>query len=356
MNKILISISVVALTVVVACSSDEERWRADGAEGSQPISLSSWIGEATRSNNATNLISGDTVYVWGDMVNASTSAETMYFKAWAMTADGLGNLSPLLANTNKLFPATNSLNIYALCGNFGVIAEGLPREGEPTIEPEKADFPSTGIRHTVLNDQTTSDAYYKSDLLYAVKKNQEPISDAVVLPFRHMLSRIQVVIVAGNGLVPSELNNATVTLLGMKCQVTFSPNKAKDYTSLTDRTSMLSIPAAAEPVNILMATNTVAAVEDAQAANSMVYADAIVVPQTIAKGANFIKVEYLDNTTYYRIPNGANDEPMTFESGKQYRFRLIADRIGDAHLFDAVTVESWGAATNKPIWLDTVTQ
>ena len=216
-------------------------------------------------------------------------------------------------------------------------------------------LPVTGIRHTVLDDQTTAEAYYKSDLLYAVVKNQEPISQAVVLPFKHLLARIQVVLVAGNGMTALELENATVKLVNLKRQVTFTPDKEADFSSQSALAGMLSFPAGAAQGDILMATNTVSSASEATAANSTVYADAIVAPQTIAKGANFIKVSYLGRDTYYRIPNGTNDEPLTIESGKQYRFRLVADRIGSGHLFDEVTVETWGANTTKSLWLDNLT-
>ena len=351
MNKKLMIITVVALAAFYACSNEEARratTNEDVTADQLPILLGSNLGEVTRSNNATNLINGDTVYVWADMINAATSAVGEYFNAWALRANGVGGLATLEANNTKLFPATNHLNFYALCGNFGVDALE-----QPIIEAETAAFPVTdGIRHTVLDDQTTPENYYKSDLLYAVVPNQEPVSSAVVLPFKHLLARIQVVLVAGDGMSIADLSSATVKLVNLKRQVTFTPNKEADFTSQSALAGMLSFPAGAAQGDILMTTNTVATAAEATAANSTVYADAIVAPQTIAKGANFIKVSYLGRDTYYRIPNGTNDEPLTIESGKQYRFRLIANRIGSGHLFDEVTVETWGANTTKSLWLD----
>lgn len=354
MNKKLMILTIVAMVAFCACSNEEAR-RASSQEDVTTDQLhillgSNLGGELTRSNNATNLINGDTVYVWADMINGATSAVGEYFKAWALQANGVGGLSTLEAGNTKLFPATNHLNFYALCGNFGVDALE-----QPIIEAEVADFPVTdGIRHTILNDQTTPEAYYKSDLLYAVVPNQEPVSSAVVLPFKHLLARIQVVLVAGDGMSIADLSTATVKLVNLKRQVTFTPDREADFTSQSDLAGMLSFPAGAAQSDILMSTNIVATAAEATAANSTVYADAIVAPQTIAKGANFIKVSYLGRDVYYRIPNGTNDEPLTIESGKQYRFRLIANRIGSGHLFD-VTVETWGANTTKSLWLDNLT-
>jgi len=352
MKKYLITITVVALTVLSACSSDDShKQKQNHATAEQlPIKLGSSFGDETRSNNATNLISGDTVWVWTDMINGATSAVGEYFKAWALKANGVGGLATLEAGNTKLFPATNVLNFYAMVGNFGKETEG-ERTGLPMIDAENTPLPTTGIRHTVLSNQTTAEAYYKSDLLYAVVKNQEPISSAVILPFKHLLSRIQVVLVAGNGVSTEDLAGATVTLLNLKRQIAFNPDKEVDFSSQSALAGLLSWSNLFQTSDILMATNKVASVDEATTANSTAYADAIVVPQTIAKGANFIKVEYLGRTTYYRIPNGSNDEDLELESGKQYRFRLIANRIGSSYEMQ-ISVDDWTTMPGQAMWAE----
>ncbi len=356
MKKYLIIVTVVALAVLSACSGEnsqeQKKYHANAEQ--LPIKLGSSLGDATRSNNASNLINGDTVWVWTDMINGATSAVGEYFKAWALKANGVGGLATLQAGNTKLFPATNVLNFYAFVGNFGKETEG-ERIGLPKVDEGNTVLPTEGgIRHTVMSDQTTPESYYKSDLLYAVVKNQEPISSAVVLPFKHLLARIQVVLVAGNGMTTADLSGATVKLVNLTRQVTFTPDKESDFSSQGTLANMLSIPMNAQHSDILMTTSVISStdVDDAKAANSTVYADAIVVPQTIGKGAKFIQVDYKDRTTYYRIPNGATDEPLTIESGKQYRFRLIADRIGETFEFTPVTVEEWGANSTTQVSLD----
>ena len=341
-RKLSMLTMAVLLLTAAACSSDEPG--GDGDAALLPIRLSSSVGAVTRSNDATNLLSGDTVYVWADMVNGATQAVTEYFNAWALKANGVGSLSTLAAGNAKLFPATNALNFYALVGNFG--KKTVEEQQVPQIEPETTEFPATGVVHTVLSDQKDAEAYYKSDLLYAVRKNQEPVSEAVVLPFKHLLSRIQVVIVAGNGMTAGDLTDATVELLNLKRQVTFSPDKAKDFSSQTDLASMLNIPSWAAQSDIVMKTAVVSAVDDATStASASVYADAIVVPQTVSAG-QFIHVRYLDRDTYYRF-----DESFTVESGKQYRFRLIADRIG-ARYEQQVEIADWTPIAREEKWVE----
>lgn len=353
MNKYLMIITVVVMVILSACSSGDESQRRTHTDVEQlPIKLGTSIGYETRSNTATNLLNGDTVYVWTDMINGATQAVSEYFKAWALKANGVGGLSTLEAGNTKLFPATNSLHFYAMVGNFGKETDG-DRAGQPMIDAENSELPTTGIRHTVLNDQSTPEAYYKSDLLYAVIKNQEPISHAVVLPFKHLLSRVQVVLVAGNGMTASNLSSATVKLLNMKRQIAFNPDKEADFSSQSALASMLSWSNLFQTSDILMATSAIEGedITGAATAGSTVYADAIVVPQTIEKGANFIQVSYLGRDTYYRIPNGTSDEPLVLESGKQYRFRLIANRIGSGYQM-TVTVSDWDVQAGEAMWVE----
>ncbi|MBQ8711904.1 MAG: fimbrillin family protein [Prevotella sp.] len=293
----------------------------------------------TRSFDATNLQAGDTCYVWADMVNGSTQEVTDYFKAWTLIADGNGGLSPQQNGNTKLFPATNVLNFYALVGNFG-----RDTEDQPMVTPETQDLPTEGITHTVLADQTTAGSYYKSDLLYAVKAGQEPISEAVVLPLQHLLCRIQVVLVAGNGMTTTDLSEATVKLLSLERRVLFTPDKSKDASVRTNLADMLVAPNPVKKENITMATNVIESVQDA-AAN--VYADAIVVPQTIAEGTPLIHVSYMGRDTYYNVPEGG----LELKSGKQYRFRLIADRIGASYSMTP-TVGDWTAEAQDEIFVE----
>lgn len=355
MNRYLFIIAVATLAVFTACSNDDEqRSSADAVQ--RPIMLGTTVGDDTRAVSVSNLLNGDTVYVWTDFINSATQQTNEYFNAWQLRANGVGSLSPLPSGVTKLFPATNHLDFYALCGNFGVVAEGT-RAGLPMVENEVTPLPTTsGIRHTVLSDQRTPEAFFKSDLLYSVVKDQEPVSSAVVLPFKHLLANVQVVLVAGNGITASDLSSATVKLVNLKRQVVFTPNKSADFSSQSDLAAMLSIPMNAQQSDIQMVAHSVASYSDGLTALNTVFCDAIVVPQTIAKGANFIKVSYLGRDTYYRIPNGSGDSDFQIESGKQYRFRLIADRIGSGHLFDEVTVETWGTATSNSLWLDTLSE
>jgi hypothetical protein len=294
----------------------------------------------TRSFDASNLINGDTVYVWTDMVNGSSQAISEYFKAWALQANGVGGLNTLVAGNTKLFPATNVLNFYAICGNFGRDAND-----DPLITAETTPLPTDGVKHTVLSDQSTEVAYYKSDLLYAAKIAQEPVAEAVQLAFRHMLSRIQIVLVAGNGMTASDLSEATVTLNDLKRQVIMKVANTTDPELRTDIVTTLVEPTSCPHGDIVVKRQVVGSLDNV---TNSVYADAIVVPQDIAAGTTLIKVSYMGRDTEYKV--GTNG--LSLESGKRYRFRLIADRIGATYTVTP-TIDNWTAVNADEMWMET---
>ena len=343
-----------AALVLCSCSADADQAQAPAA-GAVELRLGSTVAAdaTTRGYDADNLLSGDTCYVWADMVNSTDGRQTPYFHAWQLEADGVGGLSPVPVSNKKLFPATNVLNFYALVGNFGSRTVTDPDTGAessvPYITAEEDELPVTGIKHTVMADQRAAENYYKSDLLYAVRKGQEPVSQAVVLPFKHMLSRVQVVLVAANGLRPADLQNSTegttVTLLNLKRQVTFKPDSAQSFDDRAKLSAMLSTPAGVVTGDITMATQIVA--DAASATESAAYADAIVVPQTVQANQRLIRVDYLGRTAYYTLPSD-----FVFKSGSQYRFRILVDRVGTSYQLQTVNVEEWGANTVKPLWLE----
>ena len=340
------------MAVLCSCSNDETE---PSVGQQQEIRLSSAVeGPLTRSFNATNIPSQSNVWVWADQINATNGSRMDYFFAWKLTANGSGGLSSSKA---KLYPATNALNFYAIKGNFvSELTEGTSQL--PVHDTEKQ---LDGIVHQVKADQTAAADFYASDLLYAQLKNRTATNGDAVLNFYHMLSRVQIILIPGNGgtnnnlLGKSDLENAVVTILGVKNKVKFTPDTTKNI-SLTGETTddkepgrllreaMLSLPTTDnEPAEILVKTEV--STESDLSDNS--YTDAIVVPgQTIAAQTNFIKVEYMGNTTYFQLADA-----LTFESGKRYRFKLYIDRIGDTYTVHP-TIADWTAVDGGTKWVE----
>ena len=354
MKRHFLYIAALSMVVLYGCSNDNSSVSKNDQKQVE-INLSSELDESglTRSFEATNIPVNSTVWVWADQINASNNERMDYFYAWRRTADGTGKLN---GSSVRLFPATNVLNFYAMKGNFTTtITEAS------TLLPEyDVDKGLDGIVHTVNADQTTAAAFHQSDLLYGQLKDQAATNSSVAIPFYHMLSRVQVVLIPGHGLITNnqlnaeDLHDAVVTILNVKNKVKFTADKTKNI-ALVDpstndpepgralRQAMLSLPAIdndAATITVKTEVSTEGDLKD----NS--FGDAIVVPQTIPAG-NFIKVEYLGRETYFRLT-----EPLELLSGKRYRFKLYLDRIGGTFEFNPVTVETWGANSTTQVSLD----
>ena len=271
------------------------------------IRLSSGVTTQTRANTqATQIQSDETVYAWADKASATPN----YIKAWTLTA-GSGND---FTGTSQYYPTDGSkLDFYALHGNFK----------ETTFTENTTVFPASAIVHSVEADQSNTDMknYAKSDLLYAVQKGVARSSNAVQLPFYHILSKVEVALKSGNG--NPNLTGATVTIVGTQLKADFTPDKAADMTNQSARAGMIAITGSnndATPITIRTVTT-------GDLDSNTDYGEAVVLPkQTINAKTAFIQVKLSNNAVFtYKIPDG---EPLTLESGKKYTYKITVNQSG----------------------------
>ena len=356
---ILFPVAALAL-LFTACSSDETKELA--VEGMVPININAVVegADATRGYVNTNLPHNTKVYVWADMINLSDNVRTEYFKGWELKATSTNGARLMRETTSeaKFFPATNVLDMWAMSGNFSGYA--INSHNSLPVSPAY-------IYHTVRDDQTTSAAYYSSDLLYAQVRNQEPVdaTEGLTMKFYHMLSRVRVVLIPGNGDTTNDdysndvLRNATVTLLDLETRAKFTPVKMvsmDDFAGTTGQPTRAAMITTApknvddaidyEPRRDILISTGVAAFDANSNVTNESFGDAIIIPQTVSAG-NFIKVTLADpgtgltHDTYFRF---AND--FTFEGGKQYQFLLTLDRIGETYSITP-TISAWTAETDN---------
>ena len=343
-NYIALSMAVAALALT-ACTADEVK-QQNAQQGQIPIRLTASLNDnMTRAFTLDRIPKDTKVYVWADMINLSDSHRSEYFKGWEL----LAGVRPgeLESDDVKFFPATNVLDLYAMVGTFSGYSINT-----------KNPLPTAGIYHTVRDNQVSEGAYYASDLLYAQVRNQEPVAEAtgVELKFYHMLSKVRVVLIPGTGSTANDaydndlLKTATVTLLDLETRARFTPAKEVaqlDFQQQATRAAMV----AAAPKNandaedyqprrdMVIATGVPAYDAEGKVVDSS-YGDAVIVPQTVSAG-EFIKVTLTDpgtgltEDTYFCF-----DDDFTFESGKQYQFRLTLDRIGRTYSVTP-TISDW---------------
>lgn len=305
--------TMAAATMILAGCSNDENEVADNWNGE--IRLTSGVTVQTRSNTqATQIQEGETVYVWAD--KASSTAD--YIKAWELTAGSSNDFT----GTSQYYPTDGSnLDFYALHGNFASNA----------FTENTTEFPATAIVHSVEADQSGTEAYTKSDLLYAVQKNVPRSSNAVELSFYHMLSKVEVALKSGNG--KPNLTGAAVTIVGTKLKADFTPDKSATMTDQSARAGMITIPGDnndAAPIKIRTVTT------DNLDTNSE-YGEAVVLPkQTISQNTPFIQVTLANKAVFsYKIPDAGG---LTLESGKKYTYKITVNQTG---LTVTSKIENW---------------
>ena len=309
-SAIIYAMAALALT---ACSNDEN---LDNLNGPVKLCLTSGLEVLTRATytQSTSLTEGEKVYAWVDDAKTSESE----YLARELEADSNNGFT----YDDMYFPETgNGISIYAMHGKFN-----------PSFSEGNA-FPGTeGMAFTVEADQSgMGTAYTHSDLLYATKQNVARTKENVELTFYHMLSKMEIAIVRGDG-APELADNNAVTISDVVADGIFKPTKAVDMTNQTARQAMIEAGSTKEQMIVSHRTCT-------DFKENVDYNEAIIVPQEmLGKKIAF----HLKNggTLSYTIP--AFDETpgkAVFESGKKYIYLITLNLTG---LEVTAKIEDWG--------------
>lgn len=313
MKRSTVIYAMLALTLA-ACSNDEN---LDNPNGPVELRLTSGLEVQTRATTytqSTSLAEGENVYAWVD--DAGDSNPEYQARELTATADGGFTYTPMY------FPQTgNGVSIYALHGNFNSsFSEGTA-------------FPSTeGVKFSVAADQSgMGTAYTHSDLLYATKKDVPRTKEKVELPFYHMLSKIEIAIVRGEG-APELASEDAVTISDVVTDGTFKPTKEVDMTDQAARQAM--IEAGSTKGQMVVSQRTCTNFGE----GNVDYNEAIVVPQDMLGK----KIEFrLKNggKLYYTIP-AFKETPgkAVFESGKKYIYHITLNLTG---VEVSATIKDW---------------
>ena len=230
---------------------------------------------------------GEQVRVW---VDRNTEGYPELY-GQILTADGSGNLS---GDYKMYFPMNgDNVNIYALHTN--------------AYFPD-SDFPAATFTHYVSTEQTSLKQYVSSDLLYARSRDVAKTEDAVPLKFYHQLSKLQVAIVAKDGIMQEDI--AEVTVGGTRVQANVTLKKDMSANALT-------VTPAGSPAAISIGTDLSTDFFD----GSVRYNDVIIVPQTVPSGTAFLNITLRGGTSItYKL-----DSDAVFESGRKYILQMTVD-------------------------------
>ncbi|WP_304244892.1 fimbrillin family protein [Phocaeicola plebeius] len=323
--KYTIGSASIAILALAACNN--ENMPENEAGQSTEIRLTSGIEVMSRAytpKQDEQIAKGEKVYIWADEVVGSE--EVTYFHAWELTADGNGSFESVADADKKYFPESgNGIDLYAIHGN------------SPEIETDMIDFPISGITHNIETNQTVDGNFKKSDLLYASHQDIERTKSAIPVKFYHMLSKIQIAIRPGAGLTLSDLDGSTVSVLNTKTQVGFTPSKVADLSDAAVRSSMVSASGVENEISVPAVS--VDYVEGAFTSADN-YGEAIIAPQTLAAGTQFIKVTLEGRNPLYYVLNAEEK----FESGKRYIYHIT---VNLTELDVESSIEGWGTGTTN---------
>ena len=327
-NRRLLILASVALALAACTSDADDSPKAEQIE----LRLSGAISMTTRAaytpTQSTALTAGEAVYAWvydagANAPGSGTEAATEHVKAWSLSCGAAGALT----GTNKYyFPASgNTVNVYAVHANWTT----APVEGTTTW----ADIQT--VTHNVIADQSTAGNYELSDLLFA--RNITITRDNSVKPlnFKHQLSKIEIHLIAGTGLVAADITGATVKIKNVLPTATVALSKTDDFGTVV---------ASGTPADIQcrMAYRTDVQVNISGVdKDAYAYAEAIIVPQKYdttydGTGAAMQLIEITLPTTGIVLKTVANT--YTFEKGKKYGYNVT---VNSTDLTLTSTISDW---------------
>lgn len=278
MKKLLLVVSV--MTALSSCQSDESpAGNDDVAMNAIEFSLPQGLVRSFGDNS-------ETVWVW-----AGESSADDFIKAWKLTPDG----SEGLTGTPRYYwlASVEALKFRALHGNFA----------DDEITAGTTSWDGLSLTHTVEQDQTTDAAIQKSELLYACKDDATNGVD-VDLQFKHLMTKITVVIDCANSSGLEKLTEATIVIPGVKTTATFSSATSK-ATANDGTTKDIKI----------------AAIESALTESSTFECSAVIPEQTVASGSELLKLT-LANGQEIKYKKANND---TFLAGNEYKITLTVN-------------------------------
>lgn len=330
--------------LTVACSNDSEIGENQANNSSQEpveIKLGSSLNATTRAYNLTQgnvIATGQTVYAWIDDAGSTSPsvAASEYVKGWTLTAAapasaGAPQALNSVGTTKYYFPSTGrNINIYALHGNFN----NSVTDGSTTW----ATF-SSSLTHSVEANQHTAGNYEKSDLFCAHLLNQSKSSTTLQLPFKHVLSKIEVYLFRGVGVTAADL--AGISSITLKNPVLTGTVSLTKPTATTANVASVAVPSTSNKGDITMKLQTKTTGEnmssDAPSTgfspadnDKKAYAlgEAVIIPQTIGTPgttpvtADFISVNFsVGGSLVAKVA-------QTFAAGTKYTYFIIVNRTG----------------------------
>lgn len=281
----LIVVSLLLLGSLPSCIMDE----LTTLDSATSLALRTYMGTPSKMSE-TGFENGDEigVYVMDYLTGttAPTLGESGYFA------------------TNRAFLKYNGMSYWTVTDGADVTWSNKDRCFTLFAYYPYSDYVNSVLSYsfTVKSSQQTADNYYRSDFLWSKKSDVVPQTDPVDLTFRHLMSKVCITLIPGQGFADNEFSQAT---------------KSMQLTQVARRTT------------VNLTTGALGSVSDFGAVvplqSGYVYT-AILPPQTV-DASNVLIALTVGNKQY------TFSTDRTFEGGKQYNYQLIVPKEDGGALY-----------------------
>jgi len=305
--KKYIVLATVALAMA-ACSNEEETPQAwNGEIRLSSVSVSQSTRAAGQDVQSTLFDEGESLDVFINE-NTTGTATTTYEQPLVYTT---GENGALYAPSVQYYPTSgNGINVYAV----------YPKGAAGT------DVTATDVTFNVRADQSMDVNYKGSDLMTGAPASNPVARTQTTIPlvFKHCMTKINLNLIPGDGLDISSLDDAYVQIEGVQNQCTFNV-----------KTGAITSTSQSDTTYISLGNMT------AESTSEIVAVSAIIVPQTVAAGTQFIRITLNPSsanatTLIYTLPESAS---VTFEASKVYTFNITA--LNSGLNIDSSTITDW---------------
>jgi hypothetical protein len=326
---LLIPLSLASAFLLTACGSDADDVTPNTPDTAErtPIYLSAALASpnavtrGTADLQTTEFVKdygyGVGVYIYRKGQTAAANPDSYGYTNLQYAVRGTtGDLTLATGTSQPYYSAQNtSVDVYAYA----------PFQGTSGAGTSFAD-------QAVQTDQSTDAGYLQSDYVSGKANfayNANPATKHEVT-LNHRLSRIKVILKAGNGVTDADLQGAVISLLNVKNKFTFNPLT----TTAADAATMASDAATAT----IKTGTTLAA---GTSADGTLCTYAIIPPQTIASGTEFIQIvlSSANKTATYKMKLAAD---ATFAAGNEYTYTITVDATAISF---TTSIAAWGSTT-----------
>lgn len=313
----LLFLAVATSMMLAACSKDNGQVVDDGQIRLSTANILSETRTTSQELQLTQFANNEKIDIFlVESVNGSATLTgdnvTSYTQPLTYTANGSGGLKVVDVNNSG-----NEVPQYWPTSGNGLFIYGVYPSGSASAYNE------TSKEFTVKTDQS-SEADYKASDLMAGAPSGNPVARSngttVNLTFKHLLTKINIDLEVGDGFSSGNLDNAKVSILNTKPTAVFSVQG----TSATCKSD----------------SNTATPIIACNEIGSNLKCSAIIVPQGLNSGTDFIKVEVGGGSYIYKLA-----AQTTFGGASVYSYKIKVNKTG---LTVTSSITAWTSVGNDP--------